>query len=130
MGIETGILLNSYTTYYRGLWVGGILVGGGISMLVAACRTCYVMAYMIRMFVVTLIFIILGLILSIVNLTSSIRCDSYYRYYCDDQLAINLKIVILVLFIISTIQTIVNISVVSSAQKRAMVTPASNIPCY
>jgi len=130
MSVEIGILLNSYTTYYRGLWAGGFLIGGGICMLVASCRVAYVMAYLIRLFTVTLIFVILGLVLSIINLATSIQCDSYSWYLCDNRLAINLKIVILILFIISTIQTIVNIIVASNAQKRTTPTPTPNVPVY
>ncbi|CAF1110181.1 unnamed protein product [Adineta steineri] len=29
-GLEIGIIVNSYSTYYRGIWAGGFLIGSGI----------------------------------------------------------------------------------------------------
>jgi hypothetical protein len=123
IGLEVGIIVNSYySAYYRGLWAGGYLIGGGIVMLVASCRVAYILNHLIRTFIVALVLIILGLILSIINLANSNRCDLYYWSSCDTQLAINLKIAILAIFIISTIHTIVNIIVTRNALKRPIST--------
>ncbi len=130
IGLEVGIIIHSYTTYYRGLWTGVFLIGGGISMLIASCRTSYIMSYLLLRFGVVLFFVILGLILSITNLAISIRCGSSYWFFCDDQVATNLKIGILVLFIVCTIHNIINMTVASNAQKRAILASASNAPRY
>lgn len=122
IGLEIGIISNSYySTYYRGIWAGGYMIGGGIIMLVASCRASYILNNLIRMFIVALILIIVGLILSIVSLATTHHCYSYYWTYCDTQLAINLKIAILGVFIISTVHTIINIIVTRNALKTSAI---------
>jgi uncharacterized membrane protein len=132
IALEIEILLNAQirTIYYHGFWTGGFLIGAGICMLIAACRTAYIMAYMIRMFSVILVFVIVGLIFCIVDLVRSVQCDSYYWFDCDSQLAVNLKITILAVFIFSTVHTIVNIVVAGNAQKKVNSVPNPNVPGY
>lgn len=131
ISLEVGIIFNSETTYYRGLWAGGFLIGGGLSMLVASCREAYRIYYLKRLFTITLLFVVLGLILSIINLASSVRCSPFYRSdHCDESLATNLKISILALFIISTIHTITNIVVANNAQKITIPTSSLDVPRY
>ena len=96
-------------------------------MLIAACRESYAMLRLMRMYILALCFCIVALILSIVNITSTVRCSySHYWYTCDDELASNIKIAILVLFIISTIHTIINMVVANKAQQRTSATPAAS----
>jgi hypothetical protein len=130
IGLEIGILITSYSTYYRGLWAGGYLIGVGITMLIAASKMICFMNKLIRIFIIGLILVLLGLILSIINLADSNRCNSYYWFTCDDQLATNLKIAILIVFIISTIQTIANVIVARTAQRRTILTTVSSAPSY
>jgi hypothetical protein len=127
-GLEIGLIANGSVTYYRGLWAGAFILGGAISMLIAACRQSYNMAHLIGMFAVALVFCILGLILSIVNYAASSGCTYSFYYYCDSQLALNLKIVILVVFLFATIHTIVNMIIVGNAQKNRASTPAPGVP--
>jgi hypothetical protein len=130
VGLEIGIIANSYRRFYLGFIGGGYLVGAGISMLVAACRPSYIMVHLIRMLSVALALCILGLILSIVNYTTSYRCGTYIYYSCDGEIAMQIKAVLIVLFIISTIHTIISIVVTSNAHKRTLATPASSAPSY
>jgi hypothetical protein len=131
MGLEVGIIINAYGTYYRGLWAGGYLLGSGISLLIASCRVSYAMVHLIRMLAVGLFLSILALILSIVSITTSSRCNSiYYWYSCDITLVNNLTIVILILFIVAIVHTIINIIVASNAQKRGATTTAASVATY
>jgi hypothetical protein len=127
IGLEIGLIINLSSTYYRGFWGGGVLIGGGISMLVAACRSSYIMMHLVRLFIVSLVFCILGFILSVVNYTSSSYC-SFSWLYCDSRTELNIKGVLLGLFLIATIHTIVNLVIASNTHKRTMSTPASNVP--
>lgn len=127
-GLEVGIISSSYWRYYTGFWTGGYLLGGGISLLIAASRPSYVMSYLIRMSTVALILSILAVILSIVNVTTASRCDSgYYFLWCDTKLALDLKITVLTLYIITTIHTIVNMIMISNAQKTASSATTTNV---
>ncbi|CAF1374786.1 unnamed protein product [Adineta steineri] len=130
LGLEIGTIINFYSTYYRGIWAGGCLIGGGIGMLIIACKTSHVMTYLIRTFIIILVLCVLALILSIVNISVSYQCnpDSYWYNYCDRLLATNLKIVILVLFVIANIHSIINMFVIGKVQKRAATTSLTNIP--
>jgi hypothetical protein len=131
MGLEVGIIINAYGTYYRGLWAGGYLLGSGIRLLIAACRVSYAMVHLIQMFVVGLCLCILALSLSIGSITTGFRCNDIY-YWCDPDitLAKNLAIVILILFIVSIVHTIINIIVAWNAQKRVATTATASIATY
>ncbi|CAF0867534.1 unnamed protein product [Adineta ricciae] len=128
IGLEIGIIVNSYSTYYRGIWTGVFFFITGILMLVASCQTSYVLENISRFLVIDLSLGILALILSIVNLSISTRCSVYvYWYSCDYSLATNLKITILVLFIVAIAHTIAGLVVISNAQKRARTSAGPNV---
>lgn len=85
------------------------------------------MAALGRFFASTLGLCILALILSIVNLSVTTRCGTYsYLYYCDNTMAVRLKIANTVLFVVALIHTIVNMVVVSKAQTANQTAPTSN----
>jgi hypothetical protein len=125
IGLEIGVIVYSYHRYYLGFIGGGFLIGAGISMLIAGCRTTYVMVYLVRMLTIVLIFCILGFILSIVNYTSSTRCTFIFDT-CDLVAASQIKAVLVALFVLATIQTIINLVVTSNAHRTTLATPASN----
>lgn len=122
IGLEIVLIIESYSTYYRGVWAGGFLLAGGICMLTMACRTSYSTTYMIRLFILVLLFCVFGLVLSAVNYGTSTKCLSSlsYRYSCDQKLVTILKIVILVVFVVATAHTLINIFVVNNEHKKAM----------
>lgn len=119
-GLEIGIIINSYSSYYRGLWGGGYLIGTGIVMLVVSCRSVVNMNALIRTFAIALVFVVIGLILSIVSYVLVDPCDTY-TYYCDSPLSIQLKATMLGVFALSLIHMIANIIIVSKAQTAAIV---------
>lgn len=126
VGLEIGIITYSYRTYYRGFWMGLFIFISGITMLVAACQANYALLRLVRSFTVALVFCILGLIFSIVDYVFASRCDSYvYWYNCDLKKASDLKIVILVVSVLATIHTIVNMVIVSNMHKKSALQAAS-----
>jgi multisubunit Na+/H+ antiporter MnhE subunit len=126
IGLEIAILIYSYSTYYRGLWMGGYLIGCGISMLFAACQSSYKFFTLTGMLVVALIFCILGAALSALNYSSSMRCsDSYYIFMCDSVLATDLKLAILALSIVATVHTIINMVIIQSTHNKAVLAATS-----
>ncbi|CAF1368594.1 unnamed protein product [Adineta steineri] len=129
-GLEIGIITSAYLTYYRGIWAGVFLIGGGISMLVVACKKAKNLNKLILTFTVTMIICIFALLSSILNIYGLSRCnpDPHWYNYCDRLLATNLKIVILVLFVIANIHSIINMFVTGKVQKRAATTSPTNIP--
>ncbi len=131
MGLDVGIMIHAYGTYYRGLWAGGYLLGSGIGLLIVACKVSYDMVYLIQMLVVGLCLSIIALSLSIGSITTGFRCNDVY-YWCDPDitLAKNLAIVILILFIVAIVHTIINIIIASNAQKRGATTAIASIATY
>jgi len=118
IGLEIGLIANSSVTYYRGFWAGGFVLGSGISMLIASCQTYYAMARLVVTFVIALILVFIGFILSIINVALYNACG--YFSFCNYGRAQGLKIGILVIFSVLLIQTIVNIIVASSAKRQAI----------
>ncbi|CAF3379167.1 unnamed protein product [Rotaria sp. Silwood1] len=118
IGLEIGIIVYSYWRYYTGFWTGSFFIAGGITMLIVACRPSYAMTHLIRLFGLCLFLSILGLILSIVYVATLNQCSStYYWYYCYSSTGRNLKIALLIFFIITSIHTIINMIVASNARK-------------
>jgi hypothetical protein len=120
--LEIFLIIESYSTFYRGIWAGGFLLGGGICMLTIACQISYPMINVIRLFSLVLFFCVLGLILSAVNYGTSIKCSSgvRFKYSCDRELVSILKIIILVVFIVATSHTMISIIVLSNVHKKTM----------
>jgi hypothetical protein len=128
IGLEVGIIIHSYSTFYRGFWMGAFIIAAAAAMLYAASQASYILLYLVRSLTISLVFCIFGFIFSVVNYTAATRCDSYYYYYsCDPQIATNLKISILALSIVSTIHTIVNLVVVSNNHKQSVMNAASGV---
>ena len=128
IGLEIGVIVNSSYRYYVGFIGGGFLIGAGISMLIAGCRTSYIMVYLVRMLTVTLVFCILGFILSIVSYTTSTSCFSWSFYDCDSTVAAQIKATLIAVFVLATIQTIISLVVTSNAHRATSATPVSNAP--
>jgi hypothetical protein len=120
IGLDVVIIVKSSWSFYRGIWAIGFLLGGGISMLIITCRTSYAMNSLIRMFVLILFFCLLGFILSAVNYGTSRRCIPSRYTKCDKQLVSILKMTNLVVFIVATIHTIINIIVLNHEHKKTM----------
>ena len=126
VGLEIGIISYSYRTYYRGFWMGLFIFISSITMLVAACQANYALQRLVRSFTVALVFCILGLIFSIVDYAFANRCDYYdYWYSCDSKKASDLKIVILVVSVVATIHTIVNMVIIGNMHKKSALQAAS-----
>lgn len=98
--------------YFCGFWVSGFYVGGGIFMLVAASKMSYVKLYLVQMFIVTLVFTLLGFMLSIVTILA---------------LETNLDIGRAVVFVLSSVHTIANIVVISISGNKTILQSTSNI---
>jgi hypothetical protein len=128
-GLEIGIIVNSYWTFYHGLWAGTFLIGIGIAMLVIACRTSYPLLHLTRILGVILGISALGLIFSIMNYSTSIRCfSSLSLCYCDGKLASDLKATILVLFILAVIHTAINFTVIVKTHRRTLLASNPKVP--
>jgi hypothetical protein len=128
VGLEIGIIINSYSTYYRGFWMGGCIIGCSISMLFAASQASYNLLRLTQSFTVVLIFCVLGSILSVLNLSQSTQCQSiYYIYSCDREIATNLKIAILAISLLATVHTIVNMIIISNLHKRTVLSSVSGV---
>ena len=123
VGLEIGIIVNSYVPYYRGFWMGFFVIISGIMMLVAACQANYALQSLVRLFTAALIFCILGVVVSSVNYASSTRCNNRpwtHDYSCDTKIASDLKIVILIVSTIATVDTIINIVFIRKTHTRSL----------
>jgi hypothetical protein len=124
------LAVNSYSSYYHGFWIGSFLIIGGIIMMVAGLRSAYPLGHLSRMYVIDLIFCIIGLAFSIANYTMSNRCVSPSVWYCDDSLESNLKLGLLVIFGVAFIHTIFNMFFISKEQRRTISTSNPNVLPY
>lgn len=118
---EVTIAFKSNWVYYRSIWTSGFILGGGISMLAVSCRSKYHMITLIRVFIVALLFCLLGIILSTVNYSTSTKCSNSYsnRESCDSELVSILKLTSLLIMIIIAIHTVINLIVFRNARKKS-----------
>jgi succinate dehydrogenase hydrophobic anchor subunit len=120
VSVQIGILVNSFSTYYHGFWLSIFSIIGGILMMIVAFRSSYPLFQLTRIYAINLVFCGVGLIFSVINYTTSPRCMSTPFWYCDDSLSNNLKLMLLIIFILGLIHTIINMIVVSKEHKRAL----------
>ncbi|CAF3435088.1 unnamed protein product [Rotaria socialis] len=111
IGLEISILVYSSSVYYRGVFTGGIMMGAALHMLFAACRVSYSINYMIRLLIFVLISCIVGVSLSIVDLSVSKKCiNPISNAMCDERIGRMLKLTILIELVFATIHTGVNLA--------------------
>jgi len=129
ISLEIAITMESYWTPYHSVLINGFILGGGIGILIVACRTSYPMLTLIKVFDFCLLFCLLGFILSAINYGKSTKCSSWYssNYSCDKELVSILKIVSLIIYIAITIHTLINIIVFSNIHKKTVRSAVSNV---
>ncbi|CAM4912737.1 unnamed protein product [Rotaria socialis] len=122
IGLEVTIILKSHWTVYRGIWASGFLLSGSISMFIIACRTSYSMIYLIILLVAIFVSSLFGLILSAANSGISTGCSSTFSYgnLCDKKLISSFKIIILVVFIVASIHTLIDLIVIGHVHKKTV----------
>jgi len=130
ISLEIAIAVKSYWTFYRSVWISGFVLGGGICMLIAACRRSYSMITLIKMFTFALCFCLLGIVLSSINYATSEKCSSWYssKYLCDQELVRTLKVISLSVIIVTTIHTLINIIVFRNVHKNTLKSTVPNVP--
>jgi len=129
ISLEVVIVVKSYWTFYRGVWISGFFLSGGICMLIAACRRSYSMVSLIRVFTLVLCFCLVGIILSSINYATSKKCPSWYssKYLCDQELVHTLKVISLSVIIVTTIHTLINIIVFNNIHKKTLKSAVPNV---
>ena len=128
IGLETVLIMHSYSTFYRGIWAGSVLVGGGINMLIIACREYHSMAHALRLFVLVLIFCAGGAGAGIIDVVTTAPCTrSTIDDMCDKNISYTLKITIVAELGLAAIYTGVIIFIIKRTKNKSMTTPpASN----
>ena len=128
IGLEIATIIDSSWTFYRGLWSGGFLLAAGTGLLVIACHRSYLVWQLTQFFVFGLLICIIGLILSAVNFCKSLRCEvSFSRYQCDNGTILILKMAVLILLGLATIQTALSLVITTRLQKKALSSPSADI---
>ncbi|CAF2392793.1 unnamed protein product [Rotaria sp. Silwood2] len=118
--LQLAIVVNLYSSYYNGFWAGIFLIFGGSIMIIIGFRPSFPLFRLVQMYMFTLAFSTFGLAFSIVDYSLSTRCTSISSLYCDDSLAINLKVILLITFSISLIHNSINMIVIAQEQKRIL----------
>jgi hypothetical protein len=83
IGLETSIMMYSFSTYYRGVWSGNMMLATSISMLVA------------QLLAFTMITVLCGIVLSTIELSTMRPCvDESLTNLCDTPTGKILKLTI------------------------------------
>ncbi|CAF0762565.1 unnamed protein product [Rotaria sp. Silwood1] len=124
IGLEISLLLYSYSIYYRGIFLGFVMLGTSISMLIIAFQISHLMIYMVRLLFFLVIFSLLGIILSVADVCLLQKCvNSVSEDLCDAPIGYTLKVIILIKFFIVTIQTGINLLIVRRVKKKSTSMP-------
>lgn len=95
IGLETSIMMYSFSTYYRGVWSGNMMLATSISMLVTAGRRCHSIIYTTQLLAFTMITVLCGIVLSTIELSTMRPCvDESLTNLCDTPTGKILKLTI------------------------------------
>ncbi|CAF3375584.1 unnamed protein product [Rotaria socialis] len=125
--LQTAIVVNSYSTYYNGFWTGIFFIVAGILMTIIGFQSSYPILRLLRFYIVNLTLCAFAFSFSMINYAISTRCTSRTSRYCDDNLASNLKFMLMITFNIGLIHTVVNMIVISKEHKKMLTQFSSNI---
>jgi hypothetical protein len=98
----------SFSTYYRGVWAGNMLLATAISMLVVAGRTSHSIRYTKNLLACTLATVALGFVFSAIELSTVQPCvDGDLYTMCDSTTGKILKVTMVALLNFSLLFTLV-----------------------
>ncbi|CAF0779886.1 unnamed protein product [Adineta ricciae] len=117
ISVQIAIIINTFSTYYHGLWCGSLLVIAGATMMIIAARSHYPLMRLLPLYGFNLGFSTVALIFSAINYSLTRQCDSLY---CDKSLANQLQLSLIVTFSVALIHTIVNLIFVSREHRRTV----------
>ncbi len=96
LGIEISIMMYSFSTYYRGIWSGNMMLTIAISMLVVAGQTSHSIRFTKNLLTFNLVTAILGVLFSVVELTAVQPCADGNPYStCESTVGKVLKLVMI-----------------------------------
>ena len=125
ISIEIVTIIDSYWTFYRALWTGGFLLVVAISLLFISSRPSYLIWQLTQFFSFGSLICVIGLLLSAINFSRSLRCiDKPGRYQCDTRTVSFLKMVILILVALATVHTAINLAITMRLQKKSQLSPS------
>jgi hypothetical protein len=133
ISLEVVIIIETYWVLYRTIWAGSFLFSGSICMLVAACRTSYPFGSLIKVFAFVLLFCIFGLVASAIGYNTSVKCSSKFSSedLCDNGLVNASKLTIMIVFVVATVHTLINILVFTKEDEKTRPTsPVSSVRNY
>ncbi|CAF0759630.1 unnamed protein product [Adineta steineri] len=128
--LEIAIVVNTYSTYYHGAWIGPFLIFGGIFMMVVAFRSYYLLIHLNRIYNANLNFCLLGFILTIINSRTTPRCSPDSSLYCDSTLTNCLKITLAITFILGFLHSIINKIFIYKEHQQTVSKANSNVANY
>ena len=106
----------SFTTadqiFYINFWAAGLLLSGALPMLLTLCWPGDILRSLLRCFVCILIICIVGFIFFAFYYATSIVCIDIHDQSCISDLTSNVKLIFVVIFLISSLHTVVHITVV------------------
>ncbi len=125
--LQLAIVVNSFSKYYHGFWIDVFLIVGGSVMMIAAISIILSIDSSDTNICVNIGFCTAGLVFSIINYVITTRCVSLSSLDCDENLASNLKVILLVVFILALIHTIMNMIYISKEHHRTLSKSNSNV---
>jgi hypothetical protein len=124
IGLEIAIIMYSHSVYYRGIWIGAAMLGLGINTFIVACRVSYSMSHMLPCLASAFIVTICGIGFTGLDLGFTKLCsDRSSESLCERQIAVKLKIALLIELSICTIHIGINLVIANRMQKRSVSKP-------
>ncbi|CAF1370801.1 unnamed protein product [Adineta steineri] len=122
ISVETAIIMYNISAFYRGLFIGILVLATGINLLVVANTIFYSINYLMRLLYVTLAFALFGIGMCVIDLVSSDPCNDHKddrTSLCDTKTATKLKLILLAQSMIVTIYTGIIIKFAKRIRKKA-----------
>ena len=117
ISVQIAIIINTFSTYYHGLWSGSLLIIAGAIMMIIAARSHYPLMRLLPIYGFNLGFSTVALVFSAINYSLTRQCNSLY---CDKSLANQLQLSLIVTFSVALIHTIANLIFVLREHRRTV----------
>lgn len=121
IGLEISLMMHSYSTFYQGIWVSGILIGVGTFTFVIACQVSHYVMNVIYLFSFVFVSTLIGTSLSFLDTYATNPCvDGLHPVFCETNIGKILRwsrAAELTLAMLHSMASIVCVSLIKSTYK-------------
>ena len=124
IGLEIAIIMYSHSVHYRGIWIGATMLGLGMNTFIIAYQLSHSMLHMVTFLASAFVFTLCGILSTALDLGFTKQCFGRSSgYLCKKQLAVPLKVALLIELSICAIHIAINLIVANRIRIKSALKP-------